>query len=75
MKVNPGKCHILVSTKNAIDVHLEGAYIKSSPCEKLFAITTNSDLKFDKHISDLCDKVNKKVNALCAITGYMFRKT
>ena len=65
MKVNPGKCHILLSTKNAIDVHLEGACITSSLCEKLLGITIDSDLTFDKHISDLCNKVNKKINALC----------
>ena len=52
LKVNPGKCHILLSTKNAIDVHPEGACITSSSCEKLLGITIDSDLKFDKHISD-----------------------
>ena len=65
MKVNPGKCHYLLSTKNAIDVHLERVCITSSSCEKLLGITIDSDLKFDKHISDLCDKVSKKINALC----------
>ena len=60
MKVNPGKCHILLSTKNLINVHLEGACITSSSCEKLFGITLDSDLKFDKHISDLRDKLAKK---------------
>ena len=67
MKVNPGKCHILLSTKNAIDVHLEGACITASSCEMLLGITIDSDLKFDKHISDLCDKVSKKMNALCQV--------
>ena len=71
MKVNPGKCHILLSTKNATDVHLEGACITSSSCGKLLGITIDSDLKFDKNISDLCDKVSKKINALCRVTGYM----
>ena len=71
MKVNPGKCHILLSTKNAIDVHLDGACITSSSCEKLLRITIDFDLKFDKHISDLCDKVSKKINALCRVTGDM----
>ena len=76
MKVNPGKCHILLSTKNANDVHLEGACITSSSCEKLLGITTDSDLKFDKHISDifLCDKFCKKINTLCRVTGYMSLK-
>ena len=44
MKVNPGKCHILLSTNNPIGVHLEGACITSSLCEKLLGITINSDL-------------------------------
>ena len=69
MKVNPGKCHILISTKNPTDVHLEGACIPSSSCGKLIGI--DSDLKFDKHISDLRDKVSKKINALCRVTGYI----
>ena len=31
----------------------------------------DSDLKFYKHIYDLCNKVSKKINALCRVTGYM----
>ena len=60
MKVNPGKCHILLSPKNPINVHLQGACITSSSWEKLLGITIDSDLKFAKYISDLCDKVSKK---------------
>ena len=60
MKINPGKCHILWSTKNPIDVHLEGACITSNSCEKLLGITVDSDWKFDKHISDLCDRISQK---------------
>ena len=32
IKVNAGKCHILLSTRNPIDMHLEGACITSSSC-------------------------------------------
>ena len=53
MKVNHGKFHILLSTKNPIDLHFEGVCITSSLCGKLPGITRDSDLKFDKHISDL----------------------
>ena len=59
MKVNPGKCHILLSTKSPTDVHLERACITSSSSEKLFGIAKDSDLKFGQHISDLCNKVSK----------------
>ena len=71
MKVNPGKFHILLSTKNPTDVHLEGACITSSSCEKLLGITKYSDLKFDQHISDLSNKVSKNINALCRIRSYI----
>ena len=43
----------------------------SSSCEKLLGITKDSDLKFDQHISDLCNKVSKNINALCRIRSYM----
>ena len=87
MKINPDKCHILSSTKNSIDVHLEGACITSSSCKKLLGIKNLlqdfkivSDhfgtlcikgLKFDKHISDLYNKVRKKINAFSRVTGYI----
>ena len=68
MNVNPGKCHIPLSTKIAIDVHLEEAFTISSSCENLIEIAIDSDLKFDKHI---CDEVSKKINVLYRVTGYM----
>ena len=59
VKFNSGKCHILLSTKIAIDVHLERACITSSSCEKPLGITIDSDLKFGQHISDLFNNVKK----------------
>ena len=56
-------------------MHLEGACITCSSCVKVLGMTVDFDLKFDKHISDLGDKVSKKINALCQVTGYAFRKT
>ena len=52
-------------------MHLEGACITSSSCEKLLGITIDSDLKFDKHTSDLDDKVSEKINALRRVTRYI----
>ena len=37
----------------------KGSCITCSSCEQILGITIDSDLKFDKHISDLCDKVSK----------------
>ena len=36
--------------------------ITSSSCGKLLGITVDSGLKFDQHISDLCEEVSRKIN-------------
>ena len=74
MKVNPVKCHILSGTKNPIDVSPDEACIIPRSSEKLLkrGIKIDSKLKFDKHFSDLYDKVSKKSNALCRFADYMF---
>ena len=56
---------------SATDVHLKEHALRLARV-KTFGITINSDLKFDKHISDLQDKVSKKINAFCQVTDYMF---
>ena len=75
MIVNPVKCHILLSTKNPIDVHLEGSCITFKSCEKLLIrITIDSHLNSDKHISDLWDKVSKSNCIMPSYRFYVFRK-
>ena len=74
IKANPGKRQILLSTKNPIDASLDKTCIISSSSEKLLGITTDHNLKFDKHVSDLCDKVSEKLNGLCQCVGYMSLK-
>ena len=68
MKVKPGKCYISLRT-NLIDLRLDEECIKSSSSEKLLEITIDSDLKFDKHIPDLCGNASKKLNAIYWIVG------
>lgn len=70
MKANQHKCHILLGTQNPINVSLDETYVASSS----ITITTTipSDLRFDKYISDLRDKVIKlKLNTLSPTAGYM----
>lgn len=42
IKFNPGKCHILLSEKNFVDVCLEEACLTSSSTKILLGITTDS---------------------------------
>ena len=51
MKANPGKCHLLLSTKSREAVSIDGIQIKSSTAETLLSITIDSELNFDNHLS------------------------
>ena len=70
MKMNSDKCHLLVAghkfkqiwAKIGIDL------IWESNSVKLLGTTLDNHLKFDKHISLLCAKVNRKLSALARIS-------
>ena len=71
MKGNPGKCHLLLSTKSPEVVSIDGIQINSSTAKTLLGITIDSELNFDNHLSAICNKVCRKVNALGRIANYM----
>ena len=50
--------------------------ITNSKCEKLLGVNFDHKLNFDKHLSELCKKASKKINALSRITPYtnVFKK-
>ena len=41
------------------------------PNIKLLGIVFDNKLKFDKHIENICQKANRKLNALVRVTNYM----
>ena len=71
VKANPGKRHLLLSTKSPEVVSIDGIQIKSSTAETLLGITIDSELNFDNHLSAICNKVSRKINALGRIVNYM----
>ena len=71
MKVNPGKCHVIVGSNAHREIRFANTSIESSVSEKLLGITLNSELKFDKHINKICNTVNKKLNALHPTGSHM----
>ena len=48
-----------------------GIQIISSTSETLLGITIDSKLIFENHLSAICNKVSRKINALGWITNYM----
>ena len=71
MKANPGKCHLLLSTKSPEVVSIDGIQITSSTAETLLGITIDSELNFENYLSAICNKVSRKINALGRIVNYM----
>ena len=71
MKANPGKNHVLLSSNIQRVVPFDNVQITSSLNEKLIGITFDLKLKFEEHISKICNIVNKKLNALHRIANHM----
>ena len=71
MKVITGKSHFLISGSNKLTVNIDGNVIESEDNQILLGITIDSNLSFNKHISNLCKKASTKLNALARISGYM----
>ena len=65
MKLNKGKCHLIVPgyKHGKVWENIGKDLILESNDVKLLGITTDRDLKFDKHVLKLCSKVNQKLSA------------
>ena len=71
MKVNPGKCHVILSSNTQREIRFANASIASIPIEKLLGIILDSELNFEEHVNKICNIINKKVNALHHIGSHM----
>ena len=60
LKANPGKCHLLLSSKTPTDVTIGYASIRTSTKETLLGVLIDSELSFDLHVSTICSKASKK---------------
>ena len=66
MKLNEDKCHLLISGHKFESVWpmIGNTRIWESQQEKLLGVTIDKDLKFNKHISNICMKASRKLTAL-----------
>ena len=72
LKANPGKSHLLLSTKTPINVSIDDVSLTTSTTETLLGIIIDSELSSDQHLSSICSKASKKLHALGRISGYMY---
>ena len=71
LKSNADKCHLLVSSSDAVNLRVSEYDIKNSECEKLLGVKFDNKLTFEKHITDICRKASKKIYALARVAPYM----
>ena len=71
MKANPDKYHFLLTGKKELASNINETQIKTSKQQKLLGITFDNKLNFEKHVNNLCNKVNQKLNALTTISNYI----
>ena len=68
---NPRKSHILLSSKKPEIDSVDGISLAASSHKKLLAVTIDLELRLENHITELCLKVSKTINALCRISSFV----
>ena len=64
--------NLLIRTPHCPEVvSIDGKQITSSTAETLLGITIDSELNFENHLSAICNKVSRKINALGRISKYV----
>ena len=70
-KGNPDKCHLLVSTNEKTKINMGEFSTENSDCDKLLGVKIDIKLTFDCHVSDMCKKANRKIDALARIAPFI----
>ena len=71
MKVNPDKCHLLVSTNVNVAIRIGNFRIENTKRKKLLGIKFDNKVSFDYHLSEICKEASRKLYALGRVTPYM----
>ena len=71
LKANPGKSHLLLSSKYITDTFIDGQNIQPSKSETLLGVIIDSELNFEEHVTFVCKKVSGKLSALGRIATFL----
>jgi len=73
MKMNADKCHLLVSgyKHETMFANIGENKIFENRNVKLLGVTIDNELKFDSHVSELCNKANRKLSCLIRMSSYL----
>ena len=71
MKVNHGKCHLLLRTQEEANIQIVNTTKKCTKSKKLLGIVLDNKIKFHKYVENICQEASKKRNALVKVINYM----
>ena len=71
LKANADKCHLIGSSKVPVDIQISNIKVTNECKVKLLGIHIDSRLNFDYHVSQLCKKTSKKLQASARIFKYV----
>ena len=71
LKSNQDKCHFPSSLDINIKFSLPACILEKSHSQKLLRVTIDRKLNFNEHVTNLCDKASKKIQALARIFPYV----
>ena len=73
LKANADKCYLIASSKVQVDIQISDIKVTSKPRVKPLGICIDHRLNFDYHVSQLCKKTSKKLQALARIFSAIYR--
>ena len=75
MQANPDKFQFMIFSRTPLDEQTIVLYgntvIKSEPFVKILGVYVDEKLNFSKHVSEICKKSAKQLNALARISRYL----
>ena len=77
MKANPAKFQTMILSKqnHKMSITVNDNVIDSSECVKLLGVHIDNKLTFNHHITVMCKKIGRQINALCRISRYLSQKS
>ena len=71
MKANQDKCYFLSNLNINTKFSLPACILENSDSQELLGVTIDRKLNFNEHLTNLCDKASKKIQALARIFPYI----
>lgn len=71
MKINVDNYHLLVNTRDKVNLRTDNINICNSKCQKLLGVKFDHKLTFDDHIAESCKTTSQKIHSQERVTLYL----